>query len=129
MTVKRTKGDCKAPPGYSSLKGTNVVGRTRLIGAGEPVIPEEGAEAAGGPLLHPGGNPAAPPPATRALREKQQPETLREGGNKCWDEQHLHDNCGGFVNITDAGTGLDARCDRCGREWICRRGMKGWQRG
>lgn len=67
------------------------------------------------------------PPATRALREKQQPAEVRPGGEE-WNAERRHDGCGGVVTITRAGaSGLDAAC-ACGKAWLLRRGCGGWKR-
>jgi hypothetical protein len=118
-------------------KRPQTVGRTKLISdGGAPVHEETPPEA--NPAVTPLPMPPLhaperrrwekkqrPAPATRQLRAKEPPK------RDCtveWDGEHLHDNCGGFVDQRPAGTGIDAVCTRCKKRWEWRRGC-GWQRG
>lgn len=108
----------RAYVGEYGLRGTAPLGRTKLLGAGgEPAVsaPEQQE------------SEPKPAPATRQLRE-QQPQ--KRGGGEEWSAERVHDGCGGHVVMMRAGaSGLDACCERCGREWLLRSGCGGWQRG
>ncbi len=132
----------KKPSEYFGDAAPQTVGRTRLLRGVEPVsepvepapIPAQTAspvepfhrkDAAKWRKKRAKGQESAakvavpaPPPATRALRDRTTAQDWRPG-EPC-------PGCGGKPAVTAAGTGQDANCP-CGLSWISRRGC-GWRR-